>query len=409
MSTHSPRPTFRRVTATIASLSIALGTLSQSSPLLAQERSQDNKQVGNDKQPGAKSTAAVDEHAADECAELGVILGSCPGQGVCVLDTVWGSPADEAGIVHGDYILSLNGTDVSTPKQLKDALKKTKAADTAKVTVWRQGQTVERDITLASKGENPPPSHGAWLGVMLSPADGKGLMIERVMQSSPAADAGLRSGDVIVQRDDQAINDARSLAESIEDMGPGTELQLTIERDGQQQQMKVTLGDREEAPMQFTRQSMQFSDDSGMDSEAGFGGGQANSLQMMEETIDEMRKRIRDLENQVRKMNSKDTDDVSQNSSTIGENGVALVVQRDGNRNRDWNGRWNRGRNWNNNSYDWRNRYRNGYRQPLYRSPSYNNYYYRYGGSPYYGNFGRGYGYGYGQGGVRIGNLGIWW
>ncbi len=422
MSKHPLQNTFRSLCVAITSLAVLVGTLSNPSLSVAQKPSSDKKErSANDKHTDSKSTSTADEHAEDESAELGVIVGSCPGEGVCVLDTVWGSPADEAGIVHGDYILSLNGTKVSTPKELMDALKKSEVGKTTKVTVWRRGETLTREVMLASKADKPPASHGAWLGVMLAPdPDSKGVMVERVMQSSPAAKAGLRSGDVISKCEDQKVGDAKSLAESIQDKGPGTELQLTVTRDGNEKQIKVALGDRDEAPIRFMRQFMQSprgnrsDSDNRWDDDSRMGNGQGDSLQMIEETLDEMRQRIRDLENRIRDKKRDDIGDVDDNDVSIRsripvEAATVLVVQRGGIGDRDWDGRWNRNRNWNDNDYDWRNRYRSGYRSPLFRSPGYGNYYYRYGGRPYYGNFGRGYGYGYGRGGVRIGNFGVWW
>ncbi|EMI18994.1 M6 family metalloprotease domain protein [Rhodopirellula maiorica SM1] len=364
---------------------------------------QENRNVGNQTDP--KSAMASSEHAADESAELGVIAGSCPGDGVCVLDTILGSPAADAGISHGDYILAVNDTEVSTPKQLMEAIKRLKGGEKANVTVWREGQTTQREVQLASKADQPPASHGAWLGVMLSPTEeGQGVRVERVMPESPAADAGLRSGDIIVKCDKRAVSDAQTFASSVEDKGPGTKLQLTVKRDGDQKQISVTLGDRDEAPMRFIRQATQpihgnFRERTQQDD--------ASSL--MDETLDQMRRRIRDLERQVQELSTRD--DVSQSSTVTDENGVMLVVQRgwdgDWNRGRDHDGRWDRNRDWDRDRYDWRNRYRSGYRSPLYRSPRYGNSYYRYQGRPYYGNFGRGYGIG--DGGVRIGNFGVWW
>ncbi|TWU05830.1 PDZ domain-containing protein [Stieleria varia] len=360
------------------------------------------KQAAVSDQDDAKSASLSDEHADDESPQLGVIVGSCPGEGVCVLDTVWGSPAHEAGIMHGDYILTLDGTEVSTPRELMDALKKTKGGDTATIGLWRQGETMEQKVMLASKADKPPASHGAWLGVMLSPdQDDKGVRIEKVMRGSPASDAGLRSGDVIVQREQSAISSVRSFAESIEDMEPGTELQLTVHRNGDPMQMKVTVGDLDEAPMRFMRESQNAFQSMGGRSQ--YSAGREESSEMLEETLDELRKRIRELEKSIREM--KPSDDISQRSDVLGSDGTMLVVQRD-QRRRGYDGR-NRGRNWDNDFYDWRSRYRSGYRYPLYRSPRYGNSYYRYGGRPYYGNFGRSYGYG--RSGFRIGNFGVWW
>ncbi len=362
----------------------------------------DQQKESSSNQADAKSSSVSDEHADDEAPQLGVIVGSCPGEGVCVLGTVWGSPADEAGVVHGDYILSLNGTAVSTPKELIAALKQAKEGDPAKVKLWRQGETIEREVMLASKADEPPASHRAWLGVMLAPAENdEGVQIDQVMRGSPAEKADLRSGDVIVKRGDQAIDDMRSFAENIEDMQPGSELQLTVKRDGNPMQIKVTVGDIDEAPMRFWRQaqgSMQS-----MGGRSSNGSDSNDSSSMLEDALDELRQRIRQLEQKLGER--KTSDEVSQRSDDWGSDGTMFVVQRGQRRGSGWD----RGRIWDNDYYDWQNRYRRGYgyNMPLYRSPRYGNSYYRYGGRPYYGNFGRNYGFG--QGGVRIGNFGVWW
>ncbi|MEZ6092068.1 MAG: hypothetical protein R3C05_29500 [Pirellulaceae bacterium] len=94
------------------------------------------------------------------------------------------------------------------------------------------------------------------------------------------------------------------------------------------------------------------------------------------------------------------------------ETGIAVVIAI---KRPDWNrgrrGNWNRGRDWDgrrgwDNDYDWRNRYRRGYNDRSYRSPRYNNYYYRRNGRSYY-NSGRGYGYG--RSGIRFGDFGVYW
>ncbi|QEG43771.1 PDZ domain-containing protein [Roseimaritima ulvae] len=353
------------------------------------------------------SATVLDQHADDEAPALGVIVGSCPGRGVCVHDTVWNSPADEAGLRQGDYILSVNGQSVSSPGELKQVVQQLKAGEQANVVVWRQGQEMEKQITLAAKAEQPPASHKAWLGVMLSPADEQGVRIERVMQASPADEAGLRSGDTIIKQGDQQVTDVQSFVESVEDMGPGSPLQLTVRRNGNESKIDVTLGHTEEAPMQFLRAMRPVLPEPWSSNPSD------GSTEMLDETLDEMRRQIRELQNQVQEMkadqprqtNRVDEQDLSQNATTVDTNGTTLVVQRrDGNR----RGRgWNRGRDWGNNYNRWDRGYRSGYRGPLSRSPRYGNYYYRYGGRPYYGNFGRGYGYG--RSGVQIGNFGVYW
>lgn len=60
----------------------------------------------------------------------------------------------------------------------------------------------------------------------------------------PAAKAGVKEGDVITQINSQAINDSTSLAALLAKHKPGDNVELTINRDGVEQKIRVTLGAR---------------------------------------------------------------------------------------------------------------------------------------------------------------------
>jgi serine protease Do len=92
-----------------------------------------------------------------------------------------------------------------------------------------------------------------WLGVQIQPvtqeiADSLGLktaagaLVASPQPGSPAAKAGLKSGDVITRVDSTEIKDARDLARRIAAMEPHKSVSLGIVRDGKQQTVEVTLG-----------------------------------------------------------------------------------------------------------------------------------------------------------------------
>jgi serine protease Do len=92
-----------------------------------------------------------------------------------------------------------------------------------------------------------------WLGVQIQPvtkdiADSLGLkssegaLVTEPQPDSPAAQAGLKSGDVITAVDNDSIKDARALARKIASIAPGSEATLTIDRDGKQQNVAVKIG-----------------------------------------------------------------------------------------------------------------------------------------------------------------------
>jgi S1-C subfamily serine protease len=71
-----------------------------------------------------------------------------------------------------------------------------------------------------------------------------GLLIAEVAPNSPAAAAGLQQGDIIVKVNGQEITDSANLVTLVRGMKPGDQVQLTIDRDGQEQTITVTLADR---------------------------------------------------------------------------------------------------------------------------------------------------------------------
>jgi len=92
-----------------------------------------------------------------------------------------------------------------------------------------------------------------WIGVQIQPvtpdiADGLGLkqatgaLVADPQTDSPAAKAGIQSGDVITSVDDNQIHDARELARRIGTMAPGTTVKLSLIHQGEQKTVSLTLG-----------------------------------------------------------------------------------------------------------------------------------------------------------------------
>src|SRR5215831_11184168 len=70
-----------------------------------------------------------------------------------------------------------------------------------------------------------------------------GALISDVESGSPAEKAGLRRGDVVLEMNGKSLRDQRELQLGISKMPPGTTINLTILRDGKQQQVPVKLGE----------------------------------------------------------------------------------------------------------------------------------------------------------------------
>ena len=72
--------------------------------------------------------------------------------------------------------------------------------------------------------------------------DIEGLLIEQVDDGSPAEQAGIQAGDVMVAIDGSAISSVIGAIEQINRKAPGQFVELTIFRTGEYQTISVTLG-----------------------------------------------------------------------------------------------------------------------------------------------------------------------
>jgi serine protease DegQ len=71
-----------------------------------------------------------------------------------------------------------------------------------------------------------------------------GVVVLAAVDGGPAAQAGLRPGDVVVAMDDARIETVEDLYAELRQRKPGSQVRLTILRDGRQQEVTVTLADR---------------------------------------------------------------------------------------------------------------------------------------------------------------------
>lgn len=87
------------------------------------------------------------------------------------------------------------------------------------------------------------PTARGWMGVNIV-AQEAGVTIREFMPDSPAADAGLLVGDVIVALDDQAVIDIEDLIMRVSSYAPGETVSLEVLRDGESLTFDVVLGER---------------------------------------------------------------------------------------------------------------------------------------------------------------------
>ncbi len=84
-----------------------------------------------------------------------------------------------------------------------------------------------------------------YLGVRTGPTpNGIGVLVDSVTPGDPAAEAGLRGGDVILRVGGTVTNDPEDVAAAIADRSIGDRIEITLRRGGQERTVTVTLAER---------------------------------------------------------------------------------------------------------------------------------------------------------------------
>ncbi|WPL17226.1 putative periplasmic serine endoprotease DegP-like precursor [Thiorhodovibrio winogradskyi] len=169
-------------------------------------------------------------------------------RGALVAQVVPGSPAAAAGVQAGDVILRFDGEDVVTSGDLPPLVGMAKVGDQATMDLLRQGEPLSLEVLLAELPENGHDDLGAPLpeettanaiGLVLADLSAEqrerfelaegGVLIEDV-ESGPAAQAGLRPGDVILAFDGVDVRDLAHFRELLAAAEPARPVAVLIQR-----------------------------------------------------------------------------------------------------------------------------------------------------------------------------------
>ncbi|MEO5339451.1 MAG: PDZ domain-containing protein [Magnetococcus sp. MYC-9] len=207
-----------------------------------------------------------------------------PPQGVQVAEIFKDGPADHSGLRKGDLIRLVDDIPVRSMDHFADILARAPAGREVLLTVWRRGEELKIRAVLedgeahapsppmaaerwqppaapastpfaapspvgplpirerSNPGEwsslSPPqeerfraPSPTAWLGVAPGVAPG-GVLIVDVAPRSPAEQAELRAGDVIIAINRQAVASPDALVQILGTMRPGDLVEVAFNREG---------------------------------------------------------------------------------------------------------------------------------------------------------------------------------
>jgi membrane-associated protease RseP (regulator of RpoE activity) len=180
-------------------------------------------------------------------------------------------PADEAGLKSGDRILKVEDESIRNVGELQRLIGEQRPGQKVVVVVKRNGKEEKHTVTL---GERPRGNAGGgagglemigqvmkFLGSLLGKRepselvprgflgievenDDKGMaVIKSVLPKGPAAEAGLKSGDRIMEVDGRTTRGSDDVYRLAGKHRPGEKVTVTVERQGKEQEITVKMGE----------------------------------------------------------------------------------------------------------------------------------------------------------------------
>ncbi len=180
-------------------------------------------------------------HIQDVTQDIADSLGLKPAHGALIAGIEPKGPAEKAGLQSGDVILQFDGRDVDG-RSLPRRVAETPVGDAGQFSIWRDGHRQPLTIPIGEFPEqeakpaaapSPKPAASAAmslpaLGIKVSSITAalrqkyqlsdsqKGVVITEGGQDGPAADRGLRVGDVVVEVQQAAISTPAALQEQVD-------------------------------------------------------------------------------------------------------------------------------------------------------------------------------------------------
>jgi M6 family metalloprotease-like protein len=151
-------------------------------------------------------------------------------KGAVVAQVEADSPAARAGLQVGDVVRTVDGKAVVSPADVRDLLSNKAPGDGLAVVVARKDKDESLSVTLTAVSHPLTAGQRAIIGVQMGQAEGDGAKIDVITPGKPAAEAGLKPGDVILKVNEVAIHAADQLGNALADHKPGDVVGLVVLR-----------------------------------------------------------------------------------------------------------------------------------------------------------------------------------
>ena len=160
-----------------------------------------------------------------------------------------GTPADKAGVRHGDVILAVDGIKIKTTRDLINYVSAKGPSSSVTLQIFRDGKTFDREVKLSERpgqqeqaAEEPKQGENGidWLGLQyqdLSPSlrqmhgvpdDTEGVVVTNVSPTSPLYEQAVRPGSIITEVNGQQIKNLADFEKAVKAAKPKSYLRLYV-------------------------------------------------------------------------------------------------------------------------------------------------------------------------------------
>jgi serine protease Do len=171
--------------------------------------------------------------------------------GALIASVTANSPASHAGLKEGDVVTAVNGHAVETGSDLQVAVSEIAPGTKIQLDVERNGKPETVDLTVGeyhkdtevAAAANDESGH-ARLGIAISDltpdvrqqlnlgSDVQGVAVAQVQPGSPAEDAGLSGGDVILEINRKPVTSAEEFRNQVKQLPAGKDMLLRVWANG---------------------------------------------------------------------------------------------------------------------------------------------------------------------------------
>ncbi len=197
-------------------------------------------------------------------------------KGVLIDDVVDESPADEAGLHSGDVIIEMDGDEIVDSDDVTRIIGGHDPGDEVEVKILRNGKEKTYAVELGTTSEHGQAimlyddainlgglpgmksfqlgNGGGYLGVSTMELSDQladyfgtdqGVLVTDVDEDTPAAEAGIKAGDIITAVNDEAVDSPDELRKVIRDHDKGDEVTVKVIRKEQPLTLTATLDETE--------------------------------------------------------------------------------------------------------------------------------------------------------------------